>query len=401
MRHLTRRQFLKLTSAAAGAALVGPACAAQPTPPPATPVPTAASTGTPSPMPSPAPAPTDTPVPAPSPTPKPTNTPAPTPAPTETAVPAAPAASVRREDIVKIYPDAPSRVVRVRHAGVWKESADGGVKDNDRLAPETIRQMLDAAIVKLTGLGDAQAAWANLFAPHERIAIKVNAVLGGRLWTHVPLALAVAECLQGAGVPPEQVIIFDRYNVELMGAGYTINRSGPGVRCMGTDYKYTGGWKIMDVGIKFSDILLSSDALINVPVLKQHDIAGITFALKNHYGTFDRPEKFHEGLAKKAIGELNALPPIKERARLTVGDVLAVASGNWRSVMAGDSILMSFDPVAHDTAGLKLYSDMMASQGNNSTLASKLAIPWLKNAAALGLGTNDPAHIELVEVNLG
>jgi len=394
--HLTRRQFLKLTGAAAGVALLGPACAAQPTPPLATPVPATEPADTPSPTPSPAPAPTATPAPTPSPTLAPAEAATPTAPPTAT-----PTASVRRADIVKIYPDVPSRVVRVRHAGVWKESADGGVKDNDRLAPETIRQMLDAAIVKLTGLGDAQAAWANLFAPHERIAIKVNAVLGGRLWTHVPLALAVAECLQGAGIPPEQIVIFDRHGVELMGAGYTINRGRPGVRCMGTDYKYTGGWKMMDVDIKFSDTLLNSDALINIPVLKEHPMTGITFGLKNHYGTFDCPEKFHDARAKQALGELNALPPIKERARLTIGDVLAVASGSWRSVIGGDSILMSFDPVAHDAAGLKLYSDMMASQGSNSTAALKLAAPWLQNAAALGLGTYDPAHIELMEVSLG
>jgi hypothetical protein len=395
MTHLTRRQFLKLTSAAAGAVLLAPACMAQPTISPAAPISATEPTDTPSPT----PAPTDTPAPAPSPTPAPTDTPALTAAPTKTVAPAMPAAS--RADIVKIYPDVPSRVVRVRHAGVWKESADGGVKDNDRLAPETIRQMLDAAIVKLTGLGDVQAAWAALFAPQERIAIKVNAILGGRLWTHVPLALAVAECLQGAGVPPEQIVIFDRSGTDLMGAGYTINRSGPGVRCMGTDYRYTGGWKMMDVDIKFSDTLLNSDALINIPVLKGHPMTGITFALKNHYGTFDSPEKFHDARTRQALGELNALPPIKERARLTVGDVLAVASGSWRSVMAGDSILMSFDPVAHDATGLKLYGDMMASQGSNPTLASKLATPWLENAAALGLGTNDPAHIELMEVSLG
>jgi hypothetical protein len=399
VKHLTRRQFLRLTGVAAGAALLGPACTARPATPLATSIPVAEPADTPNPTLSPAPAPTDTTIPTPSPTPGPTDAPAPIAAPTETRAPATPAAS--RADIVKIYPGVPSRVVRVRHAGVWKESADGGVKDNDRLAPETIRQMLDAAIVKLTGLGDAQTAWAALFAPHERIAIKVNAVLGGRLWTHVPLALAVAECLQGAGVPPEQVVIFDRYGDELRGAGYTINRSGPGVRCMGTDYRYTGGWKMMDVDIKFSDTLLNSDALINIPVLKEHPMTGITFALKNHYGTFDNPERFHDARTRQALGELNALPPIKERARLTVGDVLAVASGSWRSVVAGDSILMSFDPVAHDATGLKLYGEMMASQGGNSTLAAKLATPWLQNAAALGLGTNDPAHIELMEVNLG
>jgi len=336
----------------------------------------------------------------------PTDTPAPTPAPTETAEPTAsptftPAASARRSDIVKIYPDVPSRVVRVRHAGVWKESPRGGVKDNEVLVPEIIRQMLDAAIAKLTGLDDAQAAWGALFTPQERIAIKVNTIQGSDLWTHIPLALAVAECLQGAGVPAEQIAIYDRYALELKNAGYTINKDGPGVRCLGTDLDYTGGWKVMDVDVKFSDVLLNSDALINIPVLKQHSMTGISFALKNHYGTFDSPARFHEGRAKQALGELNSLQPIKERTRLTIGDVLAVAAGSWASLVTGDSILMSFDPVAHDAVGLQLYGDAMTAKGRNSTLAARLAAPWLENAAALGLGTSDPAHIELMEVSLG
>ena len=398
--HLTRRQFLRLTGAAAGAALLGPACAPQAAAPLATPVPAAEPTDTPDPTPLPAPVPTDTPVPAPSPTPAPTKAPAPTPAPTEAASPTTPATSVRRSDIVKIYPDAPSRVVRVRHAGVWKENARGGVKDNELLAPETIRQMLDAAIVKLTGLDDAQAAWAALFAPQERIAIKVNTIQGSYLWTHVPVALAVAECLLGAGVPAEQIVIYDRYAIELKGAGYTITKDGPGARCLGTDLAYTGGWKVMGVDVKLSDILLNSDALINIPVLKQHSMTGISFALKNHYGTFDSPDRFHEGRARQALGELSSLQPIKERTRLTIGDVLAIAAGSWASLVTGDSILMSFDPVAHDTVGLQLYDDAMTAKGRNSTLATKLATPWLQNAAALGLGTNDPAHIELMEVSL-
>ena len=291
--------------------------------------------------------------------------------------------------------------MRVRHAGVWKESARGGVKDNELLAPGTIRQMLDAAIAKLTGLDDAQAAWAALFAPQERVAIKVNTIQGSGLWTHVPLALTVAECLQGAGIPAEQIVIFDRYGLELKNAGYTLNQDGPGVRCMGTDINYTGGEKLMGVDVKFSDILLNCDALINIPVLKQHGVTGISFALKNHYGTFDSPSRFHEGRARQALGELNALPPIKERTRLTIGDALAVAAGSWYSIATGDSILMSFDPVAHDATGLQIYGDVMAAEGRNSTLATKLATPWLENAAALGLGTHDPAHIELMEVSLG
>jgi uncharacterized protein (DUF362 family) len=286
----------------------------------------------------------------------------------------------------------PSKVVHTRHAGVW---------DGEALVPEAIRQMLDTSIIKLTGLDDAGKAWAALFSPDERIAIKVNTIATSRFWTHVPLVMAVAECLQEAGIPAEQIIIFDRHNSELEGAGYPINKDGPGVRCYSTDGNYTEGWKLVDLDIQLSDILLNCDALINVPILKHHTVSGCTFAMKNHYGTFDRPGYFHQGRIRRAIAELNALPPIKDRTRLIIGDALTVCAGDWRKAVTWNSILMGFDPVAHDTVGLQVLVEARASEGRNSKAVTSMANGWLENAVELGLGTNDPNHIELMEVTLG
>jgi hypothetical protein len=317
----------------------------------------------------------------------PTDEPTATPTPTQIAV-------ARRPDIIKMYPDIPSKVVHTHHAGVW---------DGDKLLPEAIRQMLDASITKLTGLNDAREAWMALFDPGERIAIKVNTIRSSQHWTHVPLVMTVTECLQEAGVPAEQIIIFDRDTYELENAGYLINKDGPGVRCRGTqdlptDDTYIAGWTLGDEAIGFSDILLNCDALINMPILKQHSLSGISFAMKNHYGTFDRPSFFHGSSIKDAIPELNALQPIKERTRLNIGDALSIVKSGWYSAYPGDSIFMSFDSVAHDTAGLQLYKEVMASKTGRPAKAGTL--PWLENGAKLGLGTNDPAHIELVEVTL-
>jgi len=301
----------------------------------------------------------------------------------------------RRQEIIKTHPDAPSKVVHT-HAGVW---------DGETLAPGALRQMLDASITALTGLNDATTAWAALFAPDERIAIKVNTIAGSRFWTHVPLVMAVTECLQEAGVPAEQIVIFDRYTIEMEDAGYPINKDGPGVRCHGTDRSETPGWQLLDTDIKFSDVLLNCNALINMPILKQHGMSGISFAMKNHYGTFDRPSSFHVGdRINRGLAELNALPPIKERTRLIIGDALNIVrtgGGGWYSAETGDSILMSFDPVAHDATGLQLLSKVWAFAGYNPDVAIQRATPWLENGAALGLGTNDPANMELIEQTLG
>jgi hypothetical protein len=336
----------------------------------------------------PTPVPPDTLTPAPTTPPTAVPTATPTAAPTATPLPS-------RPEIIKFYPDGPSKVVHACHASVW---------DEETLVPEAIRQMLDTSITELTGLDDAGEAWAALFDPGERIAIKVNTIMTSDFWTHVPLVMAVTERLQAVGVPPEQIVIFDRDTYELTHAGYTINQDEPGVRCYGTGGDYTAGWTLMDSNILLSDILLNCDALINMPILKHHSHSGITFAMKNHFGTFNRPSSFHRPHTGSAIVELNALPPIKDRTRLIVGDTLAVcpiSRHGWFEAVTGDSILMSFDPVAHDTVGLQMLSEVMVSEGHDPAAATDLADGWLTKSAELGLGANDPDNIDLVEVTLG
>lgn len=287
-------------------------------------------------------------------------------------------------------PHVLGKVVQARHAGVW----DGG-----NLQSNAIRQMLDASITRLTGIDDARAAWSALFAPGERIALKVNTIAGASYWTHVPLVMAVAESLQDAGVPAEQIVIFDRLSRELQGAGYTLNMDGPGVRCYGTDGAYTGGWTLLDRGIAISDVLLSCDALINIPLLKTHGTSGISYALKNHYGTFDQPGRYH-GNIDKALGALNTLDAIRDRTRLTIGDALNICTHNWNNAVTGDSILMSFDPVAHDAVGMELFAEARTATGANAAAAAQKVAAWLEYAASLGLGKHALDAIDKVEVNL-
>ena len=368
---ISRRHFIKL---AAAGLLAGCSPVQQPT---------AAPTSAPTVTPTSVPTATLTSLP----TATPTTTPTVTPAPTATPVSIA---AARQVDIVKVYPEVASRVVRARHPGVW---------DGETLVPGAIRQMLDASVTQLTGLSDAGEAWASLFDPDERIAIKVNTIRSSRFWTHIPLAMAVTECLQEIGVPAEQIVVFDRATGELKKAGYPVNEDGPGVRCYGTSGEYTGGWTLAGRDIELSSILLSCHALINIPLLKQHDMSGISFAMKNHYGTFSRPSAFH-GNMDRAIPELNALSPIRDRTRLIIGDALAVCERGWYSAVTGDSILMSFDPVAHDTVGLRWYESVMADQGRPTKAERNAASYWLENAPGLGIGTNDLDHIDLVEVSL-
>lgn len=337
--------------------------------------------------------PTPTEAPTATPTVRPTRTPTATP--TRVLTPT-PSVAIRRPEAIRMYPEVPSKVVQAHHAGAW---------EGETLVPGALRQMLDASITGLTGLNDAREAWAALFAPDERIAIKVNAFRNSVIWTHVPLVAAVTDALQEAGVAAEQIVIFDYYTSELQEAGYAVNVDGPGVRCYGTDRDYTGGWTVRGTRVELSDVLLSCSALINVPVLKSHMQSGISFALKNHFGTCSNPAGLHPSIGR-SMAELNALGPIQDRTRLVIGDALAAClqyGGSWpfwKADWRGDSILMSFDPVAQDTVGFQLLSAAMAEDGIDTRKAESQAMPCLEGGAELGLGTNDAAQIDLVEVTL-
>jgi hypothetical protein len=332
---------------------------------------------------------------SPAPAPAPTATSAPTLVPTATPAPAA-VSSVLRPDIIKFYPAVTSRVIRARHGGVWS---------GKKLEPKAIRQMLDASITKLTGLNDAKEAWAALFKPTEKIAIKVNAFRNSIIYTHYPLVTAVTDSLVEAGIPAEQIVVFDYRTEELEWAGFTVNKEGPGVRCSGNETGYTKGFMVNEVSTQLSNILLDSDALINIPVLKVHDMAGISFAMKNHFGTVLNPYDLHDVAA--CIPGLNALPDIKDRTRLVIGDILQASLKcrtsfpYWKADYTGDSILMSFDPVAHDTVGFQILGQLVTDSGDNTRALTDMGKPCLEGAAKAGLGAYAPANFELTEVKVG
>ena len=73
----------------------------------------------------------------------------------------------------------------------------------------------------------------------------------------------------------------------------------------------------------------------------------------------------------------------------------------WHSTVTRDSILLSLDPVAHDTVGLELFSQLLAADEGDPAGATDQATPWLESGAELGLGTNDLDHIDWVEISLG
>ncbi len=314
----------------------------------------------------------------------PSQTPSPTPEPRPSST-----ATVVEESA----PAKQANIVRTRHPGVWQ---------GETLDPAALREMLDASLARLTHIEDAQKAWESCFKPHERVAIKVNSIIHGS--THLALALAVAERLQDAGVPAEQITLYDRSSQELRNSGFPVSTSGDGLRCTGTDGQLVDGWEVNGSAVSLSQVLAECDALINIPILKAFSLGGLSFAMKNHYGSVDNPSRFHGMNFAPGITGLNALEPIRDRTRLIIGDVLTQEThqDEFDYVVVGGTkaLLMGTDPVAIDSIGLQMSEVALESLGVNIRTVQAQAGEWLQAGADAGLGVFELAQINISEIGL-
>lgn len=299
----------------------------------------------------------------------------------ETATPTPLVAVPARTELMARYPQAAQSVVAlVRHGGVW---------DGDQILSHVVLEMLDAALVTLTGLDDALLAWQALFDPGEVVGIKVNTI--SRYTTTPTVAYAVAQRLQDAGLPAEQIVLFDRTERELVDRGFTINPDGPGVRCRGAR-SWDQPLDIAGSTQRFHDVALSCDALINIPSLKEHGTTGFTSALKNHYGTVNAPGALHGNNGDPYLAELNATPVIRDKTRLVVGDFIRICPYDWNQMSRENALAMSFDPLAHDWVARQVLLDRRAADGRpgESIVARS---HYMDSAVAIGLGA-DATHVE-------
>jgi hypothetical protein len=190
-----------------------------------------------------------------------------------------------------------------------------------------IKKLLDESLCRLTGKTPARDAWRSLFAPQERVTIKVGCLPGAMLSTRPEVVRAIIEGLTEAGVKGANIIVWDRSDSELSRAGYEVSDRTDAVKVFGTDHfpvnrRYTPQIeRAGDVGAFFSTILAAlTDAVISVPVLKDHDLSGVSLSMKNFFGAIHNPNKYHTNRCDPYIGHLMTHRFIKDRLRLVVID---------------------------------------------------------------------------------
>jgi uncharacterized protein (DUF362 family) len=253
------------------------------------------------------------------------------------------------------------------------------------------------------------AAWRRLVRPGDRVGLKVNTLGGRGIASNLELVEAICERLQQAGIKAGDIVVWDRDSQEMERAGFKLSIGGDRVQCFGTDrVDYEDDLAAYgSVGSRLSKILTRyTNVLINVPVLKDHDGAGVTIALKNMYGAIHNPNKYHPNGCDPYVADLNMLPEIRTRMRLTICDATtAMYEGgpafkpehSWKC----NSLLVSSDPVALDATGWRTIERKRAEKGLKTLAAEQRAPRYIATAADREhrLGNCDPSRIELVEID--
>jgi uncharacterized protein (DUF362 family) len=240
------------------------------------------------------------------------------------------------------------------------------------------------------------------------VGLKVNCLAGRGASTNTVLVEAVCERLQQAGIPQKNIVIWDRLNSDLESAGFQVASRKDRIRCVGNDASgYETDLSIYgSVGSLLSNTLTRTcDAVVNLPVLKDHGIVGVTMALKNLFGAIHNPNKYHITAGDPYVADVNMLPPIRQKVRLTICDAIAPQYEGGPSYMPQwswpfNGVIVSRDPVALDYTGWRIIEQKRAEKGVEPLRDVKREPAYIARAAdpQHRLGTNDPNLIEKVEI---
>jgi len=292
-----------------------------------------------------------------------------------------------------------SKVVIARDAGL---RAAGTAPDTGR-----VLKLLDRAVQSFYFSDSPLDAWKKIAHPGEVVGLKVNCLSGRGAATSVVLVDAVCERLQQAGIRAQDIVIWDRLNSDLESAGFRLSRRDR-IRCIGND---TAGYEnelavYGSAGSLLSNTLTKTcDAVINLPVLKDHGIVGVTLALKNLFGAIHNPNKYHSNAGDPYVADVNMFPAIRQKVRLSICDGLTAQYEGGPSYMPQwswpyNGLLVARDPVALDFTGWQILERKRAEMGMKPLREMRREPVYIATAAdaAHRLGSNDPRRIEVMEV---
>jgi uncharacterized protein (DUF362 family) len=273
------------------------------------------------------------------------------------------------------------------------------------ISSEMVYKLLDTAMENFYEVSSPKA-WQQLIDPEDIIGIKVNCLAGKGISTSIELVDAIKECILGVGVPPHRIIVWDRMNNDLERAGYQLYYGKRKPQCYGNDQiGYSRDiFEYGSVGSRLSRIILQQcTAIINVPILKDHGIVGVTMALKNFFGAIDNPNKYHDSVGDPYVADVNMIPEIRNKVRFTICDAITPQCEGGPPYMpqwtwSQNGLLVATDMVALDHVGWQMIEEKRKEKGLRPLKAMGREPTYIATAADRIhlLGTNDPEKINLI-----
>ncbi|GHT29171.1 hypothetical protein AGMMS49574_05130 [Bacteroidia bacterium] len=252
---------------------------------------------------------------------------------------------------------ATSKVVLIRNKQLY---ANGDKPDQ-----AICEQMLDEAVIELTGKKTAKEAWASIIKKDDTVGIKTNA------WNSLPTPPELNEILkarvQSVGVAADKVSVDDR-------------------------------------GVKTNPVFQNSTALINIRPMRTHAWSGVGSLIKNYIMFAEKPSDYHEDSCA-ILATLHDLPAVKGKTRLYVLVLftpqfhhLSPSTLSEEFVWKYNGLLAGFDPVAVDSVGLRVIEAKRRAHFREDRPLNPPAKHIALADTRYHLGTSDPAKINLVKL---
>jgi len=329
------------------------------------------------------------------------------------------------------------RVVAVHHPGSVIKL---------RYQREPVRAMMRRGIMELTGAPTWQEAWRVFFEPGDVVGIKVNPVGQPFLISAPEVFQEIVAGLREAGVKPADIVAYDRYRDQFRSGGFdkwlpegvrwtsatTVGVDGLQLDMDGYDQdQYVEMALVAPKGnpanphhrrsylAKF--LTKQVNKVVNLGVLKHHQSAGVTIALKNlSHGLVNNVARSHASPSNNACGMF--IPTVVDHAIIRQKVVLNIIDGIVGAYHGGPgskvekylwehkTLYLSTDPVAVDTIGLEVIDDKREQSGmkpialaysDDDSSFVRMQPEHIEIASLLGLGEGDPGKIALKTVALG
>ncbi len=255
-------------------------------------------------------------------------------------------------------------------------------------------EVLDKILTSLTGTSTVEQAWRTILKPDDVIGLKFNRSGQAVIGTTGVVAEVLIESIVQAGWDPSRIVCIElppeaaaKIDTKAARQGYDPRPINFG---SGTD--------------QFAAVLNQVTALISVPFLKTHNIAGLTCSLKNlSHGLIKHPARYHKNGCSPYIADIVAAAPIRSKLRLCLVDALRPVydggpKANATTISDEGVLLASIDPVATDAVALTVLNETRGRRGLGQVADTAAEIGYLAAAHERGLGIAVKHGIEVIRV---